>query len=206
MTSARRSWPARDVSPRTLILSFDLAAALRRIKPQRHARIVARRADDELPFVPDQVEAGPELMLDTCVYIDVLQGKVPPAVEDLLVVRISNHSSICLAELTHLFGRLDPTAPRNPNTLKELRGVIKEDIPPHRLTAPSTRVLGEAGMLAGLTMRLTGRSKDQALLNDAILYLHALERGCVVLTRNLADFDVFHQLVPTGSVLFYRQA
>jgi predicted nucleic acid-binding protein len=189
-----------------LTLSFDLALALRRMKPQRPAGILARRADDELPFVSDQVEAGPELMLDTCVYIDVLQGKAPPVVEDLLVVRISNHSSICLAELTHLFGRLDPQHPDTSETLKELRGVIEQDVPPHRLTAPSTRVLGEAGMLAGLTLRLTGRTKDQALLNDAILYLHALERGCVVLTRNLAEFDVFQQLVPTGSVLFYRHA
>jgi hypothetical protein len=189
-----------------LILSFDLVAALRRIKAQRSSCAVSRRADDDLPFVPEQIEAGPELMLDTCVYIDVIQGKVPRSVDDLLGARISNHSSICLAELTHLFGRLDPQHPETPNTLKELRGVIKDDIPAHRLTAPSTRVLGEAGMLAGLTTRLTGRSKEQALLNDAILYLHALERSCVVLTRNLADFDVFHQLVPTGSVLFYRQA
>ena len=142
-------------------------------------------------------------MLDTCVYIDVTQGRVPQAVEDLLVVRISNHSSICLAELTYLFGRLDSKHPETFNTLKELRGVIDDDIPPHRLSAPSLRVLGEAGMLTGLTMRLSGRAKNQALLNDAILYLHALERGCVVLTRNIADFDVFHQLVPAGKVLFY---
>jgi predicted nucleic acid-binding protein len=189
-----------------LILSFDLAAALRRIKVQRLSSAVARRNDDDLPFVPDQIEAGPELMLDTCVYIDVMQGRVPQVVDDLLVARISNHSSICLAELTHLFGRLDPKHPETPNTLKELRGVIEDDIPHHRLTAPSTRVLGEAGMLAGLVMRLSGSFKDQARLNDAILYLHALERGCVVLTRNLADFDLFHQLVPTGNVLFYRQA
>lgn len=187
-------------------MSFDLAAAVRRIKAQRQSGLLAPRHDDDLPFVPDRVEAGPELMLDTSVYIDVLQGKVPLAVEDLLVVRISNHSSICLAELTHLIGRLDPQHPETPNTVKELRGVIDDDIPPHRLSAPSTRAFGEAGMLAGLTTRLTDRSKDQALLNNAILYLHALERGCVVLTRNITDFDVFHQLVPTGNMLFYHRA
>ena len=187
-------------------MSFDLAAALRRIKAGRMSGALARRHVDELPFVPDQIEAGPELMLDTSVYIDNLQGRVPRNVEDLLIARISNHSAICLAELTHLFGRLDPRHPETPSALRELRGVIEDDIPHHRLTAPSTRAFGEAGMLAGLTIRLTGRSKDQALLNDAILYLHALERGCVVLTRNLADFDMFHQLVPTGHVLFYRQA
>lgn len=144
-------------------------------------------------------------MVDTCVYIDVLQGKIPRVVEDLLIARISNHSAICLAELTHLVGRLDPDHPGTAAIVRELRGVIEHDIPGHRLTAPSTRVLGEAGMLAGLTMRLSGRSKDQALLNDAILYLHAQERGCIVLTRNVADFDLFQQLMPSGSVLFYNQ-
>jgi len=144
-------------------------------------------------------------MLDTCAYIDILQGTALQVVEDLLNVRISNHSSICLAELTHLFGRLDPGHPKTPSTLRELRDVIGHDIPAHRLTKPSTRVLGEAGMLAGLTMRLSGHAKDQVLLNDAILYLHAQERGYVVLTRNLADFDFFHQLMPSGRILFYRK-
>jgi hypothetical protein len=185
-------------------LSFDLASALRRIKAQLLRNVALHPRD--LPFVPDEVDAGPELMLDACVYIDVLQGKIPPNVEDLLVARIANHSAICLAELTYLFGRLDPKHPETANTLKELRGVIEEDIPHHRLTAPSVRVLGEAGMLAELALRLTGRSKDQTLLNDAILYLHAHERGCVVLTRNITGFDVFHKLMPTGKVLFYRSA
>jgi hypothetical protein len=159
----------------------------------------------DLPFVPNQVEAGPELMLNTCVYIDVLQGKVPQRGAELLVARIANHSAICLAEHTYLFGRLDPKHPETSNTLKEVRGVL-EDKPPHRLTAPSTRVFGEAGLLAGLALRLTGRPENQVLLNDAILYLHAHERGCVVLTRNVADFGLFHQLMPTSHVLFYRQS
>jgi predicted nucleic acid-binding protein len=184
-------------------LSFDLAAALRRIKAQRLFN--ADPLPRDLPFVPDEVDAGPELMLDTCVYIDVLQGKIPPSVEGLLVARIANHSAICLAELTYLFGRLEPNHPETSNTLKELRGVIEDDIPRHRLSTPSERVFGEAGMLAGLALRLTGRSKDQTPLNDAILYLHARERGCVVLTRNWADFGLFHQLMPPGNVLFYRQ-
>jgi len=50
-------------------------------------------------------------MLDTCVYIDVAQGRTSSEVEELLTARISNHSTICLAELTHLFGRLDPSHP-----------------------------------------------------------------------------------------------
>lgn len=62
-------------------------------------------------------------------------------------------------------------------------------------------------MLAGLLARLSGADpgRRSALLNDARLYLHALERGWIVLTRNLRDFDVFHQLLPAGRVLFYEQ-
>jgi predicted nucleic acid-binding protein len=44
------------------------------------------------------------------------------------------------------------------------------------------------------------------LLNDASLYLQAMERGWIVLTRNLRDFDYLDQLLPAGRVLFYEQA
>ncbi len=47
-------------------------------------------------------------MLDTSVYLDVLQARTPDAVDDLLRYRVCYHSAVCLAELTHVFGRLDP--------------------------------------------------------------------------------------------------
>ena len=46
--------------------------------------------------------------------------------------------------------------------------------------------------------------QEVAALNNATIYLHALERGYVVLTRNLRDFDIMNQIVPSGRVLFYR--
>jgi predicted nucleic acid-binding protein len=63
-------------------------------------------------------------------------------------------------------------------------------------------------MLAGLVARLSGGDPAgaPALLNDASLYLQALERGWIVLTRNLRDFDYLDQLLPAGRVLFYEQA
>ena len=68
--------------------------------------------------------------------------------------------------------------------------------------------MGEAGMLAGLVSRLTGapRAEAPALFNDACIYLQALERGWVVLTRNIRDFDLFDQLSPTGRLLLYETA
>lgn len=74
----------------------------------------------------------------------------------------------------------------------------------HRLARPSVRAFGEAGILAGLAARLTSRAHGVDLLNDACLLLHAAEEGQVLLTRNIADFDILQQLVPTADVLFYR--
>jgi predicted nucleic acid-binding protein len=186
-------------------LSFDLARALRRIKPQRTSGIV-RRSIADLPIVQAPVSAGAELLLDTCVYIDVLQGRTPPEVDNLLDVRIVNHSTVCLAELTHLFGRLDPAHPETKGVLREIRRTI-EDIPSHRLSPPSETAMGEAGMLAGLVTRLSGsdRSERSPLLNDAGLYLQALGHGWIILTRNTRDFDYFDQLLPANRVLFYEQ-
>jgi predicted nucleic acid-binding protein len=188
-------------------LSFDLARALRRIKPQRTADAMQRRRLPDLPLVQAPIAAGAELLLDTCVYIDVLQGRTPTTVDDLLEARILNHSTICLAELAHLFGRLEPTHAGTKQVLREVRRTI-EDIPSHRLSAPSTMAMGEAGMLAGLVTRLSGidRGEGPSLLNDASLYLQALERGCILVTRNARDFDFFDQLLPADRVLFYEHS
>ncbi len=170
------------------------------------AEAVRRRPFEALPAVQSPVAAGAELLLDTCVYIDVLQGRTPARMDELLQVRIINHSTICLSEMTHLFGRLDPAHAGTKGVLREIRHAI-EDMPDHRLSSPSEAAMGEAGMLAGLVSRLLGmgRSERPLLLNDASLYLQALERGWTVLTRNVRDFDCFDQLLPANKVLFYQQ-
>ncbi|TAJ73720.1 MAG: hypothetical protein EPO51_04390 [Phenylobacterium sp.] len=185
-------------------MSFDLAGSLRRLKPQRPTTALVRRADSALPVVTTPVGPGPELLLDTCVYIDVLQGRTPSAVDELLTQRILNHSTVALAELTHLFGRLDPAHPATRATLRELAGVI-DDVPAHRLSAPSVRAFGEAGMLAGLAARAAGLAHGVGLLNDALLLLHAAESGCVLLTRNIADMDRLQQLAPHAAFLVYQR-
>lgn len=190
---------------KTSTLSFDLARALRRIKPQRTVGSMQRRRTADLPLVQTPIAAGAELLLDTCIYIDVLQGRTPANVDDLLEARILNHSTVCLAELTHLFGRLEPGHAGTKQVLREVRRTI-EDMPSHRLSAPSATAMGEAGMLAGLVARLSGidRGEGPSLLNDASLYLQALERGWILLTRNARDFDFFDQLLPADRVLFYE--
>ena len=105
---------------------FDLRRSLRRIKPHRFTGSIRRRPREELPCVPVSPEPGRELLLDTCVYIDVLQGNTPPEVDALLELRTSNHLAVCVAELTHGFGRLDP---RHPGTQAPSRGRSPRPLP-----------------------------------------------------------------------------
>jgi predicted nucleic acid-binding protein len=187
-------------------LSFELRHALRRHKPQRRAARLKRRPFESLRFVPDEPSTGPELLLDTCVYIDVLQRRASEPVKRVLATRLCNHSGIALAELTHLLGRLNPSDSRTTDVLTKIATIIS-GIPAHRLRAPSLSVLGEAGILAGMTARLldTATGRKQALLNDAILYMQAIENGQTVLTRNIREFDCFEQLFPSNRVLFYAR-
>lgn len=128
---------------------------------------------------------------------------MPGLVDRILQARIINHSTVALAELTHLFGALDPAHPGTAGALRQLGRTI-DDIPPHRLSAPSDRACGEAGMLAGLVTRLTGQRHAISLLNDAMLFLQAAEMGYDILTANVSDFDWFDQILPGTGVLFYR--
>jgi predicted nucleic acid-binding protein len=184
----------------------DLARSLRRLRPERLAGSLARRDDADLDFADTAPLFGPAFLLDTCVYVHGLEGRLPAEVENLLRARPLMHLSLVLGELAHNFGRLDPAHPRTWEYLAELSGVI-EDVPPHRLENDiSAGVLLEAGILAGLVFRLGGfqEGREVAALIDATIYLHALERGYSVLTANIRDFDFMNQIVPAGRVLFYR--
>ena len=64
----------------------------------------------------------------------------------------------------------------------------------------------EAGILAGLLARLQGygKSEQRKALNDALIFLTAAKSGCIVLTRNLSDFDLLMQLDLRGQAIFYE--
>ncbi|MER9876830.1 hypothetical protein [Mesorhizobium sp. M0195] len=188
-------------------MAFDLGSALRSLKPQRRAGGLERRPDSALSWAGDQPPVGGALLLDTSVYLDVLQGRTPKVVDDLLIYRLCQHSAVCLAELSHLFGRLDPAHPTTKSVLKVVAGTI-EDIPVHRLHAPDATAWGRAGMLAGLLFRLSrlpkGEGHERRFLNDALILHQAGLLGATVLTGNVGDFDYLNQLVPSVRVIFYR--
>ena len=180
---------------------------LRWIRPRNKLRRFRRRPDDKLPWVDDAPAVGSPVLLDTTVYIDTLQGRSPAVLDGFISVRTCNHSSVCLSELTHAFGRLSPADPRTDGALKAIAHTIRT-IPAHRLFAPDTSVWGAAGILAGLLFRLGSRAvgAEQRSLNDALVYLQGRKLGWPVVTGNIADFDFLNQLIPDGRILLYRKA
>jgi predicted nucleic acid-binding protein len=187
-------------------LSFDLDAALRWLKPQRRRRPLSRRPDDKLTWVNEAPLVGAPALLDTTVYIDTLQGRSPDALDTFISLRTCNHSSVCLAELTHAFGRLNPNDPRTPRTLRVIAQTVR-DIPSHRIVSPDAHLWGSGGMLAGILFRLGSYppGSERKCLNDALIYLQARASGWPVLTGNIADFDFLNQLLPDGRILLYRK-
>lgn len=183
---------------------FDFDGSIRwlRLDPRKTLR---RRPDADLPMIGESAEAGGELLLDTCVYINGLQGNAPKTIADLLDVRQVNHSTVAIQELMHAVGVLDPAHPSTANAIKQI-GITIKSMPAHRRAVPDIDVLGRAAALSGVLCRLQGYSGDFKLqaLHDSILFLQAHKLGYTVLTGNVKDFDYLLQLVPTGRVLMYR--
>ncbi len=185
--------------------SFDFDAALRwaRFAPRT---TLARRADDRLPFVDGTPLGGQGLLLDTCVYIDQMQDRSPPALDDLVARRQVNHSAVVIQELIHSVGVLNPFDARTASVIDKIGKQIKA-MPDHRIFAPDTEVLARAALLSGILCRLQGYEKDGKLraLHDCVLFLQARKLGLVVLTANVGDYDILLQLIPDGRALFYRR-
>jgi predicted nucleic acid-binding protein len=184
---------------------FDFDAAVRwaRFDPQR---TLARRGDEQLPFVNEENIAGQALLLDTCVYIDKLQARSLDIVDRLIATRQVKHSSVAIQELMHAVGVLDPGDRRTAAAVAEIRGLVRS-MPAHRIFAPDVGVLGRAALLSGIVCRLQGYGADAKLraLHDCVLLLQAHKLGLTLLTANVADFDILLQVLPAGRVLLYRQ-
>jgi predicted nucleic acid-binding protein len=184
--------------------AFHLRRALRRLKPEKRGRL-NRRLDSNLAFAEDEEAVGRPLLLDTTVYLHVLRGETPEEVDLLLRTRTLYHSSVVIAELCYRIGARLPRNARERDAAQALTATVA-DMPAHRIAFPSPTIWGEAGILAGIRARTGGIDVDQRGLNDALIFLQGKALGAVVLTANLADFDVLQQIVPSGHVVFYRAA
>jgi predicted nucleic acid-binding protein len=147
----------------------------------------------------------PKLLLDTTVYIDALQRRLPDSAEIALRTASLWHSTVTEAELAALAGLLDPSRPDRARAIDQI-GASIELRPSHRILTPDRDTWREAGILAGLLARLQRYSKNEQrkALNDALIFIAAARNGCVVLTRNLSDFDLLMQLDPRGQAIFYE--
>ncbi|WP_027575076.1 type II toxin-antitoxin system VapC family toxin [Bradyrhizobium sp. WSM1743] len=181
---------------------FDAAQRWARFDPQR---TLARRSDNDLPFVNPSSIGGQGLLLDTSVYIDQMQGRSPKILDDLITQRQVNHSTVAIQELMRTVGVLDPSDTRTATVIEVIGKQIRA-MPPHRIFAPDTEVLGRAALLSGILCRLQGYEKDGKLraLQDCAVFLQAQKLGLVVLTANVGDYDILLQLIRTGRALFYR--
>lgn len=183
---------------------FDVDGAVR-WAPFDPRKTLARRRDSELPFANADELAGQALLLDTCAYIDQMQGRAPAIVEALVDARHVNHSTVAIQELMHTPGVLNPADARTATVIDAVRSQIAA-MPDYRVFAPDVDVLGRAALLAGILCRLQGYTRDDRFkaLQDCTLFLQAHKLGFTVLTANIAEFDLLLQLVPTGRALFYR--
>lgn len=182
---------------------FDAARRWARLDP---GKTLVRRPDAELPFIDDADTGGQALLLDTCVYIDQMQGRTPARMDAFIASRQVNHSTVAIQELMHAVGVLNPADPRTSVAIAEIRRQIRA-MPAHRVSTPYPDILGRAALLSGILCRLQGYAADARLraLMDCTLFLQARKLGLAVLTANVGDFDLLLQLVPSGSVLFYRK-
>ena len=184
---------------------FDFDAALRwaRFDPRK---TLARREEDKLPFISEDRIGGQALLLDTCVYIDQMQGRTPELVEVLIAARQAHHSTVAIQELMHTIGVLDPEDGRSSAVVDVVRTLVLS-MPAHRTFVPDADVLGRAALLSGMLSRLQSYANDRKLraLHDCVLFLQAQKLGFTVLTANIVDFDILLQLLPAGRVLLYRR-
>lgn len=186
-------------------MDFDAVVRWARFAP---ARTLARRKDSELPFLREPLETvGPDLLFDTCVYIDRLQDRTPALVERLVSVRFVSHSTVAIQELMHSVGALDPSHPATKSAIRYIAVAIRE-MPSNRIQAPDIDTLARAALLGGILCRLQGYRQDSRYraMQDCTLFLQAHKLGLTVLTANVADFDILLQLIPSARVLFYRRA
>jgi predicted nucleic acid-binding protein len=183
--------------------SSNVRRTLRRLKALEHHSKLQYRQRSALPFIANTSLIS-KLLLDTTVYIDELQGKLPRDVELALRAASLWHSSVTEAELAAVAGLLNPDHPDTAHTIQQVFALI-ERRPDHRIVTPDREVWRNAGVLAGLLARLQqyGKVEQRRALNDALIFMSAAKAGLTILTRNISDFDLLMQLAPYGKVLFY---
>jgi len=141
--------------------------SLRRLKPEKRLKGLVCRDRSQLPFLKNLKsplpKLLPKLLLDTTVYIDALQGRLPDDAEVALRAGSLWHSSVTEAELAALAGLLDPAHPDTASVIAQVAASI--DLrPEHRILTPDRNTWREAGILAGLDLTPYAAELDHCIL------------------------------------------
>lgn len=184
-------------------MAVDLAAALRRRKPEKRSQRLAVRDAGDRTLASARPSRIPALMPDTCVYIDAAADRLPVEAKALLETAAHHHSSVSLGEIAVGLGNMPPHAPGY-RASRAYYTALMRAIPSHRVLVPDENDWLEAGILAGVVARVQtlAASQRKEVLNDALIYVSAAKAGLAVLTADLG-FDLLQQLHPAGSVVFY---
>ena len=156
------------------------------------------------PFLGGLPRPLPKLLLDTTVYLDELQGRLPQEAEVFLPFAKVWYSTVTEAELMAFSGLLSRS---HSGTRKAVQQAVAsvERRPAHRILNPDREVWRAAGILAGLIARLQqyGKQEQWRALSDALILLSAEKHGFVVLARNTSDCDLLMRLAPKSKPIFY---
>ncbi len=184
-------------------MSSDFGKAVRRFNTKQPLQ---RRTDDHLEFADAVKELPARLLLDTTVYIDTLQDRLPTSAGTLLMTTTLYHSTVTGAELAATCGILDPAHPKTPLVIKAICQTIDQR-PSHRLLVPDDDIWLKAGLACGALARVQGygASERKRVLNDCLIFFTAAKHGCALLTGNIGDFDLLMQMNGFGGVIFYRR-
>jgi predicted nucleic acid-binding protein len=185
---------------------MEIDELLRRCRFALSKADLPAQADSNFLFLADAPAGGERIMLDTCVILDQLQGRLPRDIEERIRARVIYHSPIVLGELAFLFGRLDPSDARTSDATREVRTLLA-GIGTHRIFDLTHDDTMRGMVLAGCMARILGYNKQdrRKAQNDAILAAQASRLGCLVVTRNIRDFDRLGQLDERLKVAFYRK-
>ena len=185
-------------------MKFDFNNVLRRTRTARKTTSLTRTDRSDLPLAEDLSPLGATIMLDTCVYIDILKDTTPATVDALLALANVRHSSVALSELAITFGILNPKDTRSQAVLTSYEKFIN-GIADYQVSEPSAASSTMGAIRAGTIARCHGYSDQDRknVMNDGIIAAHAVEKSAVLVTRNIADFDYLSQLDPMFKVVFY---
>jgi hypothetical protein len=121
--------------------SASFQQSLRRLKPEKYPKGLLYRDRSQLRFLSDLKPPFPKLLLDTTVYIDALQGRLPDYAEVALRAGSLWHSTVAEAELSVLAGLLDPKRPQTTDVIVQLGCV-------HRLATCASHSYSGSGYMA----------------------------------------------------------